>query len=118
MLAMKNLIILLALAGSAGIFAAYTDFTNSRDSDSNASPASKICEDFSKLARQGAEEIIKSECAKYYGKNCAQDSECGSFPCSNGECLIKPCTSDAECPSLCGLHATPVPGFCTTIDVA
>ncbi len=75
------------------------------------------CEELSKFARQNAEQIVLEECRNYYSKSCTNDSDCGSFPCENNECLIKPCTSDSECPTMCGLHATPVPGFCTTVDV-
>lgn len=52
------------------------------------------------------------------GKACAQGSECGGFPCVDGKCLVKACDEDSDCPNnLCGLHATPTPGYCTNMDV-
>jgi len=75
------------------------------------------CVELSKFSKQNAEQIILEECRKYYGKTCTENRDCGSFPCENNKCLIRSCNSDLECPNLCGLHATPVPGFCTTIDV-
>lgn len=62
-------------------------------------------------------DLLLAECKKYLGKSCITNQECGSFPCVNNVCLIKPCNSDNQCPSLCGLHATPTPRFCTTLDV-
>ena len=76
-----------------------------------------LCIEISKLAKQNAQSNILEECKKYYEKSCTNNNDCGAFPCNNNKCLIRPCNSDSECPTLCGLHATPVPGFCTTIDV-
>ena len=76
------------------------------------------CLDLSKHAKQNSSGVILRECRKYYNKSCTNNSDCGSFPCYNNKCLIKPCDSDLECPnSLCGLHITPAPGFCTLTDV-
>ena len=60
---------------------------------------------------------IIRECNTYLNKSCTTSQECGSFPCSEGTCLIRACNQDSQCPITCGLHATPVPRFCTTIDV-
>ena len=76
-----------------------------------------LCIEISKLAKQNAQSNILEECKKYYEKSCTNNNNCGAFPCNNNKCLIRPCNSDSECPTLCGLHTTPVPGFCTTIDV-
>ena len=54
----------------------------------------------------------------YIDKTCTDSSECGGLPCLNGKCLVQPCTLDEECPNgMCGLHATPTPGYCATVDV-
>lgn len=53
------------------------------------------------------------------GKSCVKENnECSGFPCIEGKCLVKPCDEDSDCPNnLCGLHATPTPGYCASIDV-
>ncbi|MBI4095015.1 MAG: hypothetical protein HY435_02380 [Candidatus Liptonbacteria bacterium] len=65
---------------------------------------------------------VISECEKYIGSSCSDNSECGAFPCVSGKCFVKACQKDSVCSSwkesaMCGLHATPLPRFCTTVDV-
>ena len=61
---------------------------------------------------------IENKFLEYENKSCSQNNECGGFPCVNGTCLVKKCESDNDCPNnLCGLNLTPVPGYCTSIDV-
>lgn len=110
------IIIILVIIGVGYLF--LNSKNNSSDEEQNVNIAEEDpCVELSKFSKQNAEQIILEECRKYYDKSCTSNNECGSFPCENNVCLIKPCNSDAECPTLCGLHATPVPGFCTTIDV-
>ena len=72
---------------------------------------------FSFQIYQLEDEVDISDASTFTGKICTSDNDCGAFPCVSGECLIQECTSDDECPNgICGLHATPVPLYCTTID--
>jgi len=83
------------------------------------------CEDL--VAKSNEDDRILSECNKYIARICNTNQDCGPFPCvddtihtgvSINRCLIQPCTADEQCPNgMCGLHATPVPGFCTTTDI-
>lgn len=115
---MKKVIIVLAVAvvGIVSVALFFRD-TNERVTTNGNETAMMSCSEFAKLARQNASETILAECNKYFDKTCTTDNDCGAFPCQNNKCLIRPCSSDNDCPDLCGLHATPVPGFCTTIDV-
>ena len=75
------------------------------------------CERLAQFARDDGTRFLR-ECESSHQAFCTANSECGSFPCVDGRCLVKPCEADSACPNgLCGLNATPVPGFCTTIDV-
>ncbi len=118
---MKNIFILIILIiiiiFGAVFFLRGFEKDSARYRDDVSGRGGDFCTEISKYAKQGAEQIILEECKKYYNKSCLENKECGSFPCEIGKCLIRSCDSDAECPVLCGLHATPVPGFCTTIDV-
>jgi hypothetical protein len=79
------------------------------------SAADSECEN---LVKAGSSNSVLLECKKYFDKQCENNNGCGAFPCVDNKCLIKTCIADNQCPNnLCGLHATPVPGFCTTIDV-
>lgn len=77
----------------------------------------KNCDELVSYTLKSAEYSFLEACNKYSNKNCDKNNDCGPFPCVNNECLIKPCIKDSECPTFCGLHITPVPNFCTTIDV-
>ena len=57
--------------------------------------------------------------ALFLGKECVSNNDCGAYPCNPniGKCLVQDCTDDSGCfVGVCGLHATPVPGYCTTMD--
>ena len=59
-----------------------------------------------------------SDTNEFSGKQCVGNNDCGAYPCIEGTCLVKECTSDSEClKGTCGQYVTPVPGYCTTIDV-
>ncbi|MBS3152843.1 hypothetical protein J4230_05540 [Candidatus Woesearchaeota archaeon] len=82
----------------------------------NVNVIERKCREISKFAKQNAQTAVFMRCKEYYDKRCTSDSDCGPFPCNGTKCLIKPCNEDAECPRVCGLHLTAVPGFCTTND--
>ena len=65
------------------------------------------------------EEIkIDAQYEPYINKQCSDDKDCGPFPCIEKTCLVKRCSSDIECPNgLCGLNASPTPGYCTNVDI-
>ncbi len=57
--------------------------------------------------------------ALFLGKECVSNNDCGAYPCNPniGKCLVQDCTDDSGCAvGVCGLHATPVLGYCTTMD--
>ena len=75
------------------------------------------CEQLAQFSRDDGTGFLIA-CETSYQKLCATNRECGPFPCVDGMCLVMPCEADGNCPNgLCGLNATPVRGFCTTIDV-
>ena len=90
---------------------------DSQESTSNSKTPDKPCEVLAYLGRGELPESFMAECMEIKGQDCDSPVDCGNFDCEEGKCVVKPCDSDADCPSMCGLHATPVPGFCTTIDV-
>ncbi|MFC1687610.1 PsbP-related protein [Patescibacteria group bacterium] len=58
-----------------------------------------------------------SDVTAYEGATCTTDRDCGALPCVLGECLVQLCDDDSDCSNgTCGLHITPVPGYCTTVD--
>lgn len=68
--------------------------------------------------KQLGDDVDITNTNEFSGKACVSNNDCGAFPCVNNECLVQKCSSDSDCPNgLCGLHATPVPGYCTTMDV-
>lgn len=67
---------------------------------------------------QLGESIDIADTEYFDGRTCDSNNDCGAFPCVNGGCLVKKCTCSCHCPgSVCGGHETPVPGYCTTMDV-
>lgn len=76
------------------------------------------CQDIVLARAGGNHEAVITECELYINVTCDDDSQCGPFPCIDNDCLILGCAQDSDCPNgLCGLHSTPVPGFCTTLDI-
>lgn len=68
---------------------------------------------------QFGEDVDITDTSLFESKECVSNSDCGAYPCnpSINKCLIKSCQLDSECSvGVCGLHASPVPGYCTTID--
>ena len=67
---------------------------------------------------QLADDVDIFDTNEFTGKACVSNNDCGAFPCYENKCLVKQCTSDSEClAGTCGQYATPVLGYCTTIDV-
>jgi len=86
--------------------------------DSIADLLAAVVDNFS--IDQFGDDVDITDTSLFQGKECVSHSDCGAYPCNpaNGKCLIKDCLEDSECPAgVCGLHVTPVPYFCTTVDV-
>mgnify|MGYP001562938595 CR=1 FL=1 len=75
------------------------------------------CQHLSNYSNDTGGELFRQECLRYVNADCQSNQDCGPFPCENNKCLIKRCNFDSDCPGLCGLNLTPVPGFCTTLDI-
>jgi len=88
------------------------------------------CNDLAKHLPQAHMAAFMTECNEYMSKMCDDkckylhvdgdcSDQCGNFPCDNNRCLIKPCTTNDQCPnsSACsvGGHTT-TPNFCVLYD--
>lgn len=112
---MKKILIIctIVVAITALLYGIFFWFNSYKEKDVKSSS----CDDLIKYVKNWEVGFSKS-CEKNINKDCREDNECDPFPCVENKCLIKKCTKDSECPNnMCGLHATPTPGFCATVDV-
>jgi hypothetical protein len=135
--ALTMLTLLALLIGAAGVQASSSRITPPRSTPYDACVQEKLaacrgaeCESPGEICgrmvecRHGSEAsaittgALRSACERHLETPCASSQDCGSFPCWEGHCYVRFCNADDQCRAgLCGMHATPVPGFCTTIDV-